>query len=361
MQPLARDGLTDGQVEALLIGPDPTIGFGADLLDGEDRFVEDISADLDDASVERSMYANVHGTCDLTLYRDLEWGVDRVRLWSTVSDGDVTARFDHGVFLLTSPDEDASETPQARRVTGMDKLWLLQRQVGDTYVVNTGVSYLDAIRGVLTDAGVTGRLLLDGSRQATLLEEPAVWLLTAEPVSWLRVVNDLLAKIGYRGLWVDEVGQFRSQPYQPPSELGPEWTFDLTDPQTNIVGEDRSLSADVWDAPNWWRFVRRQSVQPTAGAGLYTVDRVGGELPRRKVVHLDAADQDGLKAQGDLIVTSDTQNTRLLTIQTGPLPVAGHFDIVQVVDDDLPVDRCQARRWRMDLAAGTCEWELEVL
>src|SRR5690606_24348911 len=149
--------------------------------------------------------------------------------------------------LPTAPEREAGETPQPVQVTGLDKMWLLQREVGDTYVIPTGTSYLQAIRDALDDAGLaTSTLLLDGTRQGTELSEPAVWLLTDQPATWLRVINDLLAMIGYRGLWADEQGRFRSRPYRPPTEFGPEWTFDLTDPLRNIVGEDRSLTADQW-------------------------------------------------------------------------------------------------------------------
>jgi hypothetical protein len=361
VQPLARDGLSADRVRQLLTAPVVEVDFGADLLDASDRFVEDISADLQDAKVSRSMYADVHGTCELTLMRELDWGVDRVRLWQTVSDGKETVKFHLGVFLPNVPEHKAGQDPRPREVSGMDKMWLLQREIGDTYVVPTGVSYLDAIRGVLTDAGVDGDVYLDGTRQDTLVDRPAVWLLTDQPATWLRPINDLLAMIGYRGMWVSPEGRFRSQPYKPPTESPSEWLFDLGDLATNIVGEDRELTGDVWDAPNWWRFVRRQESEPTVGDGIYQVDMIGDDLPRRRVVFLDAADQASLVSQGEALVSEDVRNVRLLKVDTGPLPAAGHFDVVDVRDADLVVGKCQARRWSLELATGRMEWEMEVL
>ena len=343
---------------AALAAPDVVVDFGVDLLDGADAVVEDISADVVSFTVERSMYADVHGTCEIQLLRDLAWGVDRVSPWLSVS-GKV---WPLGVFFLTSPEMKAGEEPRTRSVSGMDKLWLLRRPVGDTFVINAGTSYLDAIRSVLAASGVTGQLFLQGDRQDTLLEDPAVWLLTEEPTSWLRVVNDLLNMIGYRGLWVDGLGRFRSEPYVSPLQRAAGWIFDTSDAATNIVGEDRSATADLFDAPNWWRFVRRgQAVIPQPGYGMYTVDRVGSALPNRKVVFLDAADQASLVAQGDRIVDQDTQNNRLVTLESSPLP-AGHFDVVSVTDPGLGLSgaRCQARRWAVT-SEGAMTWELEVL
>lgn len=343
------------EIRELLTRPLPTVSASADLLDDQDRPVETV--ELGSVSVERSMYASVHGTCDLTLYRDLDWGRDRVRIWQTV-DG---VRFPRGVFILTTPERKAGEFPQGRSVVGYDKMWLLQREIGDTYVISAGVSYLDAIRGVLADAGVFGVVHLDGTRQETLLADPAVWLLTDQPAKWIRAVNDLLAMIGYRGMWVDATGRFRSQPYRPPSEVGPVWTFDLSDFKSDIVYQDRTVSEDVWDAPNWWRFVRRQAVKPVEGAGIYTVDRVGTDLPRRKTVYLDAADQGGLVAQGDATVSEDTSNVKILQLRTGPLPIAGHFDVMDVKDFETVVGKVQVRRWSDDLLEGSMSWDLEAL
>lgn len=351
MQPL-----TDAQ-RAVLTAPDVEVGFGADLVDDAGRPIEDLSDDVVAFTVERSSHATIHGSCQLTLLRDLVWGVDRVRPWITIGPD----RYDLGVFIPTTPDIQAGDTPRGREVSGVDLLWLLDREVGDTYVVPAGTSYLDAIRTALTDAGVGATtLLLQGDRQSTTLTAPAVWLLTDQPSTWLRVVNDLLAQIGYRGLWVDEAGRYRSEPYQPPSERGVEWTFDTTDPETNIVEVDRTLSADVWGQVNWWRFVRSGSAtEPVEGDGIYTVDRVDG-LPRRRTVFVDAADQAALVAEGDRIVAEDTANVRLVSLACGPLPF-GHQDLVRLRDPELALDaRCLVRRWSLS-SDGSASAELEVL
>ena len=347
----------------VLVSPTLVTDFGVNLLDDDDRPVQDISADVLSLSVSRDLHADIHGSCDITLTRDLRWGLDRVRPWFAVarSESGPWHRWNLGVYLLTSPEEAAGEEPRTRAVNGVDKLWLLDRPVGDTYVIPKGTSYLDAIRQVLTDAGASGGLLLDGDRQATTLADDAVWILTDAERTWLRVINDLLAMIGYRGLWVDEDGRFRSAPYQPPSEVGSVWTFDTMDVLEGIAGEDRKLSADVYDQPSYWRFVRKMDGTPTEGDGIYTVDRSAGvQYPRRKVAFLDAADQAALIAQGNAIVAEDTANTRLLSFDSSPLPLT-HADVVTVNDPGLSVwVRAQVRKWTLT-DDGSLSLEMEVL
>lgn len=345
------------EFRAALTAPVQDWDFGADLLDDHDRPVADISADVLALSVERDTYADVHGSCTLSLTRDLVWGVDRVRPWIAVNGH----RWNLGVYLLTSPDQRAGESPRVREVSGVDKLWLLQRAVGDTYVIPTGTSYLDAIRAALADAGVTGGLLLQGDRQDTTLTEPAVWLLTDEETTWLRVINDLLGMIGYNGLWADELGRFRSEPYRDPATVAPAWVFDTTDVLEGIVGEDRSLSADVYDQPNWWRFVRKMDTRPVEGDGIYTVDRSAGAVfVRRRTVFLDVADQAALVTEGDRVVAEDTQNVRVISLEASALPLT-HRDVVEVRDPDLGLSaRALVRRWSIT-DDGSMTVELEVL
>jgi hypothetical protein len=266
-----------------------------------------------------------------------------------------------GVFILTGPDVDAGEEPRTRDVTGVDKLWLLQRQVGDTYVIEAGVSYLDAIRTVLMDAGLVARLLLQADSQATTLVDPAVWPLAR--YTWLDVVNGLLGSIGYRGLWVDEEGRFRSEPYTDPAQAGPVWDFDTTDQSTTIVSEDRSLSADVYDAPNRWMFVRKMDQEPTVANGnVYIVDRSEGEpYTRPRVEFLDVVDAAALQSEGDRIVAEDTHSVRVVKLACSLLPLA-HGDVVTVTDPGLGLSQARGvvRRWSV-ASDGTQDVEVELL
>ena len=287
----------------------------------------------------------------------------------TVSDGVTTARFNLGVYVLTTPDTRRGENPATWEADGYDLLHLLQDGPGDTYVVTAGTTYLTAVQNVVTASGIGATLRLDGTGQSTAVPDARVWCLTEGGPSWLRIINDLLAEIGYRGIWANADGELRSEPYMAPASRAVEWTLDTGDAATNIVGEDRTESADVWKAPNWWRFVRKgMTTKPTEGAGLYTVQNVNDgptsqtSLGRtvRKVVYLDAADQATLVAQGDQIVATDRQVTRTFDLSLDPLPAMGHFDIFQLVDGGT-ARKCVAHSWTLPLDGSPGNLGLEAV
>lgn len=373
MQPLTADPrghLTDTQVRDLLTAPALSVAAGLELLNTSNVVTADISDDLAGGSVAHDGTAAVHGTCTLQIQRPLAWGVDRVRPFMTLDDGTTQARFNLGVYVLTTPTTSRGEDPTTYDVTGYDLLHLLQDTPGDTYVVTAGTTYDQAVRDAVDASGIGAPLLLDGTWQDQTLPTAMVWALTEEPASWLRIINDLLFAIGYRGLWADENGTLRSEPYGNPAGRAVEWVFNTSDQHTNLVGEDRTVTEDVWGRPNWWRFVRRgMATAPTEGDGLYTVENIdqgpssqaflGGRVVRR-VVYLDAPTQGFLEAQGDRIVAEDTAVTRTLTLAVEPLPIAGHLDVVQVLDDGTD-DKAQVISWELPLDGSPGQWVLEVV
>lgn len=369
-----RESLTEDQVFALLTGDEVTVAGGLELLDGSNTLVEDVTDDLDHGEVSRENFADVHGTCRLTLTRELAWGRDRLRPYMTLAanvDGtDLTARFNLGVFVMTTPDSPRGEDPVLYDVVGYDLLHLLQAGPGDTYVVDAGTTYFAGIQSALAAAGLGVTVQLDGTRQASVLTDAMVWALTPDqPPSWLRIVNDLLDAIGYRGLWMNQDGVPRSGPYLNPSVRPVEWTFDTSNSNTNLVGTDRSLASDVWAAHNWWRFVRKgMATRPVEGDGIYTVTNPSdgrtsvaalGRTVRADVHFVEAVDQASLVTQGDRAVAADQSASRTFTVMVEPLPIAGHFDVVQL-DDEGESDKCQVTSWTLPLDGSQGRYVMEA-
>lgn len=366
---------------ALLQSPALTVSVGCELLNANLTVAEDISDDLVGGRVSRSLFATVHGTCDLTLTRALVWGVDLVRPYMTLSDGITEARFNVGVYCLTTPERTVGETPETYSVQGFDRLLLLQRQVGADYTVTAGTTYRQALLDVFTAAGLSGALI-EGSAADDTLPADKTWLLvadnvadpdqTATPVTYLRVVNDLLRAINFRSVWCDESGIFRCQAYQAPTSRPVEWTFDADDVIDGIVGENRTVIEDVWGVPNRWVF--RQSNRAvgapaaTEGDGIYTVNNVSDGptsqdsrgLVWTSVIDYEAATQAKLVSLGNRRVASDLAVTSRYQVTVGPFPPAGHADIYQYVDSAAGVDRkVQLISFDLDLlgADTSMAWE----
>jgi hypothetical protein len=334
-------------------------------LDSSNNPVEDISDYLVAGEVRRDNYADVHGSVALQVQRKLNWGKDRVRPYMLVDDNNGTSiRFNLGVYTLTTPETAQGEVPVTYDVQGYDLLYLLLNGPGDTYEVTAGTTYISAVQAVVTASGVGATVTLDGSGQSTTLPANMVWALPGE-VTWLRIINDLLAAIGYIELYADYDGVLRSEPYVAPDSAGIEWTLDTNDASTNIVGEDRRLTEDVWAAPNWWRFVRNNmTTQPSEGAGIYTVQNINdgpssqdqlGRVVRKPVQYLDAADQASLVAQGDRIVQEDRQVERKVTLSIDPLPCMWHRDVFLLADVGDAPRKYIASRWTLSLVGEAAE------
>lgn len=114
MQPLTappREHLTAEQVRDLLTGDEVTVSAGLELLDSRNQFVADLSDDLASGKVSHDGRATVHGSCSLQIQRPLAWGRDRVLVYMTLSNAAVSARFNLGVYVLTTPQDKRGETP----------------------------------------------------------------------------------------------------------------------------------------------------------------------------------------------------------------------------------------------------------
>lgn len=364
-----RDAFTAAEIRSLITGDSLEVSAGLELLDSSNNFVEDISDDLDGGEISRSNFADIHGTCKLEIVRELAWGKDRVRPYMTLANDLISARFNLGVFVLTTPETSRIDNVITYEAQGFDLLYLLQSGPSDTYVATSGTTYLTAVQDVLTASGVGVGLQLDGTGSATTLPVTMVWTLNPDAeTTWLSIINDLLSAINYRGLWANENGVFTSSPYAAPSTRAIEWTFDTSISTANIVGQERTLTSDVWAAKNWWRFVRKaMTVKPIEGAGIYTVTNAStgrtsvaalGRTVKAPVQYLDAADQTSLVAQGDKIVAKNQAISRSFTIEVDPLPIASHFDIVELIDAGF-TDKCQVTSWTLPLDGSQGRWNLE--
>lgn len=366
-----REHLTLAQVETLIEGgPAVEYGFGLEVTTLAQTEVEDISADLRGGTVERSSYATLHGSCRLALSRWLDWGSAVVRPYSTITDGVLSARFNHGAYFTSTPAKTFAEDPPTYDVIGYDLLHGLNTPVGDAFSVSAGESYLLRVEEILQTRGYT-RYLIDQAAAATVLPGARVWAPDPQ-IKWLTIVNDLLASIGYQGIWSDWDGQLRCVPYEPPKARRPEWVFD-TGP-TSILGLDRQLEFDYFEAPNRWVIYRSNSVEgatPVVGNGIYTyvnqsvgptsVDARGGlEITRHEGV--DVAGQGELETRALQMIEADMSVPTTIPTSTAPFPLAWHFDRYFLDDPALgpPMD-ILGTQWSLPLGGTSMQQAWTVL
>jgi hypothetical protein len=233
-------------------------------------------------------------------------------------------------------------------------------------------------------AGLTGALI-DGAAADSTLPVSRTWPLVADnqadpdqtssPVTWLRVVNDLLRAINYRAVWCDEGGRFRCQAYAEPAQRASEFDLTADDVLRTIVGEDRTVVADVWDTPNRWVAIASnppEGVTPSEANGLVQVrqnltDGPTSQAQRTpavwsKTFSYEAASAAALSGLIDRRVANDRRMTRTVQMTTGPLPIAGHADIVTLTDSAAVVfGKAQATSWSLPLDGSDMQWSFELI
>jgi hypothetical protein len=367
MQPLCdppRDTLTTAQVVGLLQNaPALTVTAGLEVVDLGLNVLEDVSADLAGGRVERNSYAELHATASLQITRLLDWGAGLVRPYITLAAGGVSARFNLGVYHLSTPAWNAEESPPTFDVDGYDMLLRLNQSVGDAYAIAAGDAYLTRVQDILTARGYT-QFIIDQASAAVVAPSARTWAFD-EQTTWLSIVNDLLASVGYAGVWSDWNGRLRCEPYVLPAQASVEWTYS-DDVATTMLGRKRLVQRDYFAAPNRWVFYRQNQVDgvtPVEGNGRFTyvnqsvgetsVDSRGGLVAAKPPVGLDAADQASLMVQAQAIIAADMDIPTIIEAETALNPLHWHFDRLFVVTDDPLIADMQCTSWSIELPPST--------
>lgn len=382
MQPLARTdtatgaALTAAQVASLIRDTAaPEVGAGLELVGLDLAVIEDISADFQGGTVERANYATLHGSGTLYVARELDWGTALVRPYMTFTGytptyGTLSARFNLGAYLTSVPRAEAGQNPVTHEVEAVDVLHWLNSPVGESFTVEAGTLYLDAIETILTAQGIVS-YQIDPAQAAQVLPSPRSWALD-DHTTWLNIVNDLAAAVGYQGVWSDWDGRLRIQPYLAPAERQVEWVYD-DDPNLSMVAPQRRVIRDWFDAPNRWVFYWNQDPEaaaPVEGNGKYTfVNELDGPTSvqaRGRTItarpqQIDAVDQDALVARAQQSIDADLRLKTTYELRTAPNPAHWHFDRMLLTDSGLgPIADVQGVKWSLPLDGGdqTHEWSM---
>ncbi|HEU0165866.1 MAG TPA: hypothetical protein VFQ54_12545, partial [Thermomicrobiales bacterium] len=178
----------------------------------------------------------------------------------------------------------------------------------------------------------------------------------------LDIVNDLLAALNYRSLWVDMTGQFQATPYVVPANRPPAYDLlpgivkEFIDGPTSIYLDAWSRDRDIYGVPNkviaiqssdgdtdplvgqWtnedpdspFSYPSRGRWITTVLTGVQTPDFSGEDDPAAATVaFLDAV------AQRSGIAASSTQST--IALKTIPVPVQ-LLDVVRFANDPAGID-----------------------
>lgn len=365
------DTLSDAELVALVEGPAVYVDAGCDLLDEDDHLIEEITEDFvsDGSSVERGIYRTIHGTATLNISRELAWGSQRLRPYLLLSDDRVTwYRWNLGVFLPTVPERVVGDDPPVWSVQAMDKLDILNTPAGAAFSVSGGANVVSKVTALIEAAGETAINIDPSSKTAGSARVYSM----ADGWTELGIINDLLDAIGFRALWVDRDGVYRSEPYRAPADLPVVWDYS-TASGTTTVAEDRTSIADYYLAANEIVGVRDvvADALPADGAGLYTATNQtdgltsiaarGGRTIRRTVTG-QFADHAALVTAVDAALDTEKRVANYVNINVSPTPVHGHFDVVNYRDDAIAVNgRMVVTDYTLPLDGSDCSLFLRAI
>lgn len=373
-----RDAYTSAQVLALLRDtPSLVTDKGLEVIDlATLAVVEDVSDGLWGGEVRRNSYATLHGTASFTLTRELDWGRAIVRPYAVLADGygSISTRWNLGAYIMDIPDVGIAEAPTSYAIEAFDIISILDTPVGEVYSVAAGSTYLQAAVDILVALGFAlANLVVDQTNAALTVAVERVWAID-ENITFLSIINDLLGAIGYQGLWSDWDGRLHLARYVRPIDRAPEFVYDSSLPEQAMTNDDLRRVDRYLDAPNSWTFVRTNSTaddaQPVEGNGIYTyVNQSNGKTsvdargrPIRKVVRVEAADQDSLISRAEQTIAADRVTSPKLIGTSSPNPAHWHFDRITVYEPRLgpPMD-CLSTQWTYNLKGGDMSHEWTIL
>lgn len=264
-----------------------------------------------------------------------------------------------GIFLVSeAPDE--WSPGRIWEVGLLDKTTILdQDTLAETYALPAGTVATDEVISLIESVGVMNYAVTES---AATLDGPLVW----EPgTSKLRIVNDLLATIGYFSLYANFEGQLIAEPYVLPAQRPIFYQF--IDGETSIYEPRFRRDHDIWKIPNRVTVVGMgdgtnaaltSTVDNTDPLSPYSIANRGRVIGYRET-GVEAADQATLDAYALRRLIELTSPTASVEINHSPVPglavnQAVHFRRVPAgIDHRHVVSRTKIRLNGTALATST--------
>lgn len=357
-----REAYTADEITELIRDtPSREIGSGLELIDMALEVEEDLTDWFAGGSVGRESFANLHGSASFELLRPLDWGRSLVRPYYTIND----VRFDLGAYFTSVPTTEVSQDPTTYKIEGYDILLRLANRVGSSYSLASGELILTAVETILIAQGFS-RYTIDQYAAASTMPAARVWPID-DNTTWLTVVNDLLAAVGYQGIWSDWSGLLRCERYTSPRDRGAEWVYN-GDGDASQLSVVRTVNRDYFDVPNRWIACRQNNIEgatPVEGDGVYTFTNeidgptsveARGRVITGPLILVDAADQAALVTAVQQRVAADMSVPTTIELSL-PLanPLHWHFDRCYVVDSALGMHEVVVTKWVLPLAPSTAD------
>lgn len=333
---------------------------------------DNISGNVRACTIEHGGFRNIHRIITIELDKELDWGRQRIKPYLTVEGAGWVDTLPLGVFCLTAPVRTGGLRPPQWSVNGFDKMYLIDQPLALPVSYPTGSPILANVRELLSLRGIqVDRISND--RASDVLSQVHSWGVE-QNFTYLQVINDLLAMVGYRGLRLDPDGFPESGPHPSARSRNITWRYDAGSPTTTVYLSGREHVDDYTDRPNRWVFWANNidaDQPPIEGDGLYIVDnhtegsssqQARGGLVITRAEGIEAITQADLEANGQRLVDEDMMSSATVRLTTSINPYHDHQDILEVIDRDLGIaGTFEETVWSMDIFARTMTHELRAI
>lgn len=355
-------GHTEAEILSALRGLQGSrrFSFRYELLEADGTWLRDLDT-VTAGSVSQNWLADIKRTCTLSLVErgDVDWLKDRVRpsvrLHLPPWGPEDWVEYPQGVFLLSSPERVVGESRVvSREVAGFDQLLVYADELlTDRFAVAAGSNVVNAVRALLLDVLVPPQIR--STPHAGVLVTAKEW----EPgTSTLTMINELLGMINYDSLAFDEDGVALVQPYRPPSERSPGYTY--ADDSNGLMLPDITQGLDPYGVANEWVCTVSEPDQPPLSASYTNTNPASptSTVRRGRTItdyrtEMEAVDLTVLQAKVARLAFEASQVYESIPFSTGLMPIHSGNDVYRLKLDALAINATYAEHtWKLTMKAG---------
>ncbi len=280
----------------------------------------------------------------------LDWLTDRIRPVLLLNG----QRHELGVYLPATVIPAKSESRESVSIEAYDLCW----QVRDTKAENSvyfaaGTNYLDAVKQLLTIAGIT--LVQAVPNTAVLTEAREGWDIGE---SYLTIINELLSEINYNPLWFSPQGIAILEPASIPSAEKIDHTLDSSN-VASLLRPQLQQETDIYSAPNV--FICVVSNPDKDGPMVAVAENTNPQSPLsimrrgRRIAQTyrlnNIASQEELEAYAARLRNESMFTGEIISVETALLPGYGVGDVTALHFGEIN-SICIERAWEMELQTG---------
>lgn len=281
---------------------------------------------------------------------EVDWINDQIRV-ELVIDG---VAYPIGVFLPASVRRTEDSTSKTVTIEAYDRCWILKDTLTESaYYIEEGTNYIDAVKALLSNAGIA--LIKSTPTSASLTEDREDWGIGT---SYLTIINQLLSEINYKDLWFNEDGIAILEPEATPTGSNIKHTLDDRTVKS-LMMPGISSETDAFSAPNVFICVcsnpDKSDVMIARSENTNPQSPLSTRSRGRRIVNVtyvdNIASQSELQAYADRKRDKSALAGETISVSTALMPGHGVRDITLIRYGDL-VATCVERAWSMPLQVG---------